>query len=94
MPTDQRLLREAEALLEQIKDLEPLTHQEVCDWLDIRPVDFPRWAQANLERGLESISTMARAFRDRDDAESVALVRQIDARIAEVRRSIRYWISR
>ena len=91
---DQQLLRQATELLERTAHLKPLTQQEVCDWLEIRRVDFPRWAQARLERELESISTIAHAFRDRDDAESVALVCQIDQRIAEVRRSMRYWLDR
>ena len=93
MQTDQQL-REAEALLKQMKDLEPLTQQEVCDWLDIRPEDFPRWAQANLERELEMSRAMAHVYRGRRDKKSVALVREIDGRIAEVRRSIRYWSNR
>ena len=79
MPT-QAQFEEAEDLLDELKDAEPLTQEELCFWHGIRREDFPRVAQAGLERELEAISQMARAFRDHDDEESAALVRQIDAR--------------
>ena len=44
-----------------------------------------------LERELEAISMKARAFRGRKDAESVALVRQIDARCAQLREWTKEW---
>ena len=76
---------EAYEALDGMKRIEPCTPVEACDWLQIRPERYPRWAQAVLERELEAISRMARAFRNRDDKESVALVRQIDARCAQLR---------
>jgi len=51
----------------------------------IKPEDYPRWVQAGLERELEAIIMMARAFRGRTDAESAALIRQIEARCAQLR---------
>jgi len=68
---------EAEELLDEMKDVDPLTQEEVCFWYGITPEDYPRWVQAGLERELEAISMTARAFRGRKDAESVALVRQL-----------------
>ena len=47
--------------------------------------------QAGLERELKAISMTARAFRGRKDAESVALVRQIDARCAQLREWTKEW---
>ena len=44
-----------------------------------------------LEREPEAISMKARAFRGRKDTESVALVRQIDARCAQLRERTKEW---
>jgi hypothetical protein len=89
MPTQTQL--EAEEVLDGMKDVEPLTQEEVCFWYGIKPEDYPRWVQAALERELESINKLARAFRGRKDAESVALVRQIEARCTQLRGWIRDW---
>ena len=89
MPTQAQL--EAEELLDEMKDVEPLTQEEVCFWYGIKPEDYPRWVQAGLERELEAISMTARAFRGRKDTESVALVRQIDARCAQLREWTKEW---
>ena len=43
-------VREAEELLKQMANIEPLTRQEVCDWYGFDLKDFPRLACANLER--------------------------------------------
>jgi hypothetical protein len=88
---DRQLLAETEELLERMKHVEPLSREEVCDWLDIRPQDFPGWAQANLERELEQINAMARVYRDRRDRKSVTLVRQIDQRIGKLKGWISDW---
>ena len=54
------------------------------------PLDeFPAWACAHLESELASINELARTFRDNEEA--AALVRQIDDRIAELKR---YWAKR
>lgn len=91
MPLTDRELKEIDEFLEQMKDFEPLTQEEVCAHYDIRLEDFPRWAIAQCERELEAIREMRRLFCDRTDAKSTELVREIDDRIAEVRRSISYW---
>ena len=87
MPTEAHL--EAEELLDEMKDVEPLTQEEVCFWYGIKAEDYPRWVQAGLERELESLGKLARAFRARKDAESVALVRQIEARCTQLREGIK-----
>jgi len=46
-------VREAEELLKQMANIEPLTRQEVCDWYGIDLKGFPRPACANLEREIE-----------------------------------------
>lgn len=89
--TNEQLLRETEELLEEMKDIEPLTPLEVCEIFEIRLSDFPRWALAQNERELEQMRAMRAVLYDRTDEKSVELVREIDDRIAEVRRSIRYW---
>ena len=83
MPTQAQL--EAEELLDEMENVEPLTQEEVCFWYGIKAEDYPRWVQAGLQRELESLGKLARAFRGRKDAESVALVRQIEARCAQLR---------
>jgi hypothetical protein len=35
-------VREAEELLKQMANIEPLTRQEVCDWYGFDLKDFPR----------------------------------------------------
>jgi hypothetical protein len=85
-------LQELEELLERLKNLAPLSRQEVCDHYKIELKDFPRFAQANCEREREQMGEMKRVFRGRRDKGSVAVVRRIDRRSAEVRRSI-YWSS-
>lgn len=40
MPTQAQL--EAEELLDEMKDVEPLTREEVCFWYGIKPEDYPR----------------------------------------------------
>jgi len=89
MPTQAHL--EAEELLDEMKDVEPLTQEEVCFWYGIKAGDYPRWVQAGLERELESLGKLARAFRGRKDAESIALVRQIEARRTQLREWIKVW---
>jgi hypothetical protein len=54
--------------------------------------EFPAWACAHLESELASINELARTFRDNEEA--AALVRQIDDRIAELKRLILYWARR
>ena len=64
----------------------------VVAWLGIRLDEFPAWACAHLESELGSINELARTFRDNEEA--AALVRQIDDRIAELKRLILYWAKR
>ena len=61
-------------------------------WLGIPLDEFPAWACAHLESELASINELARTFRDNE--EPAALVRQIDDRIAELKRLILYWAKR
>ena len=82
---------EAEELLDEMENVEPLTQEEVCFWYGIKAEDYPRWVQAGIERELESLGKLARAFRARTDAESVALVRQIEARCTQLREGIKEW---
>ena len=89
MPTQAQL--EAEELLDEMENVKPLTQEEVCFWYGIKAEDYPRWIQAGIERELESLGKLARAFRARTDAESVALVRQIDARCAQLREWTKEW---
>ena len=56
-----------------------MTPQEVADWLGIPLEEFPLWAVAYLERDLANTGELARAFRNKDDEKSVALVKQLDA---------------
>ena len=65
-----------------------MTPQEVADWLGIPLEEFPLWAVAYLERDLANTGELARAFRNKDDEKSVALVKQLDA-CAQLRRLIR-----
>ena len=78
----------------QEADIEPMTPQEVADWLGIPLEEFPLWAVAYLERVLANTGELARAFRNKDDEKSVALVKQLDARCAQLRRLIRHWSSK
>ena len=89
MPTEAHL--EADDLLDEMKHVEPLTQEEVCFWYGILPEDYPRWVQAGIERELEFLGKLARAFCGRKDAESVALVRQIEARCTQLREGIKEW---
>ena len=57
-------------------------------WLGISLDEFPAWACAHLESELASINELARTFRDNE--EPAALVRQIDDRVAELKRLIPY----
>ena len=68
-----------------------MTPQGVADWLGIPLEEFPLWAVAYLERDLANTGELARAFRNKDDEKSVALVKQLDARCAQLRRLIRHW---
>ena len=47
------LFSEVEEILDRMKNLAPLSRQEVCDHYGIALEHFPRFAQANLERELE-----------------------------------------
>ena len=42
--------KELEELLDQLKDAESPSRQDICDWFGIRFEEFPRFAQAGLER--------------------------------------------
>ena len=63
----------------------------VTDWLGIRVEQYPAWTVAALERELALLNKLARPFRDRGDEKAVALLKQIDARSAHLRRLIQHW---
>ena len=90
MPTNQQV-EDAEDLLNELMDVEPLTQEELYFWYGVRREDIPRLAQAGLEREVDTISKMARAFWNRKDKESIALVRQIEARCTQLREWIKEW---
>ena len=50
MPTQAQL--EAEELLDEMKEVEPLTQEEVYFWYGIKPEDYPRWVQAGSSASL------------------------------------------
>ena len=87
-----RPVKGAEEYLDRLAALEPFSPQEVVAWLGIPLDEFPAWACAHLESELASINELARTFRDNE--EPAALVRQIDDRIAELKRLITYWAKR
>ena len=94
MPSKEQLGEDNE-YLDRLKDTIVLpTPREACDWLEIRPKEYSGWVQARLEGELEVVNTSARPFRDRDDEESINLVRQIETRAAELRRLIEAWAGR
>jgi hypothetical protein len=80
----QQQFQGAEEYLDRLAALEPFSPQEVVAWLGIPLDEFPAWACAHLESELASINKLARTFRDNE--EPAALVRQIDDRIAELKR--------
>ena len=56
------------------------------------PVEhYPAWTVATLERELAVMNTLARPFRNRGDEKAAALLKQIDARSAHLRRLIEHW---
>ena len=75
----------------QEANIEPMTPQEVADWLGIPLEEFPLWAVAYLERDLANTGELAGAFRNKDDEKSVALVKQLDTRCVELKGLIRHW---
>jgi hypothetical protein len=78
----------AEEYLDRLAALEPFSPQELVAWLD----EFPAWACAHLESEVASSNELAPTFRDNE--EPAALVRQIDDRVAELKRLILYWAKR
>ena len=84
--------REVEEWLEWMNThMEPPTRQQVREWFGIGLEDFPRFAQAGLERELEKYRKMLQVYSRCDDPESTTLVRKIDARCALVRQWIADW---
>jgi hypothetical protein len=71
----------------------PMRPQEVADWLGIPLAEFPLWAVAYLERDLANTANW-RARSAIGTTKSVALVKQLDARCAQLRRLIRHWSSK
>ena len=63
----------------------------VTDWLGIRVEHYPAWTVAALERELALMNRLARPFRNRGDEKASALLKQIDARSAHLRRLIEHW---
>ena len=63
----------------------------VTDWLGIPVEHYPAWTVATLERELAVMDNLARPFRNREDGKAVALLKQIDARSAHLRRLIQHW---
>ncbi len=63
----------------------------VTDWLGIQVEHYPAWTVAALERELALINRLARPFRNRGDEKATALLKQIDARSAHLRRLIQHW---
>jgi hypothetical protein len=63
----------------------------VTDWLGIRVEQYPAWTVAALERELALMNRLARPFRERGDENAAALLKQIDARNAHLRRLIQHW---
>ena len=63
----------------------------VTEWLGIRVELYPAWTVAALERELALMNKLARPFRDHGDEKAAALLKQIDARSAHLRRLIRHW---
>ena len=59
--------------------------------LGIRVEQYPAWTVAALERELALLNKLARPFRNRGDEKAVALLKQIDARSAHLRRLIEHW---
>ena len=51
MPTQAQL--EAEELLDEMENVEPLTQEQVLLLLIIKAEDYPRWVQAGLQRELD-----------------------------------------
>jgi hypothetical protein len=63
----------------------------VTDWLGIPVEQYPAWTVDALERELALMNKLARPFRDRGDEKAAALLKQIDARSAHLRRMIQHW---
>jgi sigma54-dependent transcription regulator len=63
----------------------------VTEWLGIRVEQYPAWTVAALERELALMNRLARPFRERGDENAAALLKQIDARNAHLRRLIQHW---
>ncbi len=63
----------------------------VTDWLGIQVEQYPAWTVAALERELALMNRLARPFRERGDKNAAALLKQIDARSAHLRRLIQHW---
>jgi hypothetical protein len=63
----------------------------VTDWLGIPVELYPAWTVATLERELALMNKLVRPFRDRGDEKAVTLLKQIDARSANLRRLIQHW---
>ena len=63
----------------------------VTDWLGVPVEHYPAWTVATLERELALMNKLARPFRNRADEKAAALLKQIDARSAHLRRLIQYW---
>ncbi len=63
----------------------------VTEWLGIRVEQYPAWTVAALERELALMNRLARPFCERGDENAAALLKQIDARNAHLRRLIQHW---
>jgi hypothetical protein len=63
----------------------------VTDWLGIPVEHYPAWTVATLERELAVMNKLTRPFRDRGDKNAAAMLKQIDARSAHLRRLIQQW---
>jgi len=66
--------------------------QEGDEYVDLLAATkhYPAWTVATLERELALMNKLARPFRNRGDEKAAALLKQIDARSAHLRRLIQH----
>ena len=94
-PPTQRNIEAAHAWLDQMAAL-PMTHEELAYWLGIPVREVPTWKAGACEREIVKCNAIANGLKAKADAgepRAVALMRQIEEMIEDLRRSRRYWAS-
>ena len=74
----------------------PMTQEELAHWLGIPVREVPTWKAGACEREIVKCNAIARGLKakaDAGEAQAIALTRQIEERIEDLRRSRRYWAS-